>query len=184
MKNSIIICFFWLPFFMFSQQMNDTIKVNEINKIAAVKWLKHLNENGIEIKGDSVFVSKEYEKALNDKDYRYFVYPINYSWKKVNALIKKMELKIAFWHLINLYSKNEASKKMVLKSLLMFDKVLAIDEALTATFTTYIYLDPEVSIITDGGSEIVRPDIVEEKLRNLNEILSYIEQYKETKKNK
>ena len=179
MKNSIIICFVFLPFFMFSQQNKDSIKENEINKIAAVKWLKHLNENGIKIKGDSVFVSEEYEKVLNDEQYRYFIYPKIYSWKKVNALIKKMQLKIAFWHLINLYPENDASKEMVLKSLLMFDRVLAIDEALPAAFNTYIYLDPEVSVIKDGDSEITRPDILEEKLRNMNEIISYIHTYKE-----
>jgi hypothetical protein len=183
MKNSIIICFFIFPFLMFSQQSKDTVKENEKNKVAAVKWLKHLNENGIEVKGDSVFVSNEYEKVLNNEQYRFFIYPVNYSWKKVNALIKKMQLKIAFWHLINLYSGNDASKELVLKSLLMFDKVLSVGEALPAAFNTYIYLDPEVSILKDGDSQITRPDILEEKLRNLNEILSYIEQYKETKKN-
>lgn len=182
MKNSIIICLFCLPFFMFSQQVKGIIKENEKNKIAAEKWLKHLNESGIEVKGDSVFVSKEYERALNDDQYRYFVYPIKYTWKKANALIKKMQLKIAFWHLINLYSENDASKEMVLKSLLMFDRVLAINEALPAVFNTYIYLDPEVSVIKNGDSEITRPDILEEKLRNLNEILSYIETHKEQQK--
>jgi hypothetical protein len=47
-----------------------------------------------------------------------------------------MQLKIAFWHLINLYSGNDASKEMVLKSLLMFDKVLSVGEALPAAFNT------------------------------------------------
>lgn len=182
MKDSIIICFFLLPFFMLSQQSKDTIKGNELNKIAAIKWLKHLNENGIEIKGDSVFVSSEYEKVLNDAQYRYFIYPEIYSWKKAHALINKMYIKIAFWHLINLYPENDASKDMVLKSLLMFDRVLAIDEALAAAFNTYIYLDPAVSVIKDGDYEIMRPDILEEKLRNLNEIISQIHIYKEQQK--
>ena len=57
-----------------------------------------------------------------------------------------------------------------------------MDTMLVAAFNTYIYLDPEVSVIKNGDSEITRPDILEEKLRNLNEIINYMKIYKEQQK--
>jgi hypothetical protein len=40
-------------------------------------------------------------------------------------------------------------------------------------------LDPEMNIIKEGKSEITRPDILEEKLRNVQEIVAYVNRYRE-----
>jgi hypothetical protein len=49
----------------------------------------------------------------------------------------------------------------------------------TGHFYTYCFLDPEMNIIKEGKSEITRPDILEEKLRNVQEIVAYVNRYRE-----
>lgn len=40
-------------------------------------------------------------------------------------------------------------------------------------------MDTEVSIIKNGKPEVVRPDILDEKLRNVTEIVNYIRNYRQ-----
>ena len=60
-------------------------------------------------------------------------------------------------------------------------KKIKIDQALTNTFSTYCYTDPEISEIVNGETEIRRPDILEEKMRDLKELLHYIRAMKQSK---
>ena len=183
MKSTLLLIFICVPFLLFSQQKKDSlVGTVDKEKTELQNWLKFLSEKGIEKKGDSIVVSEEYLRVLNDNQYRLIVYPKKYSWEIVAALIKLKQLKITFWQLINLYSSNEENKEAVLKTIVMYDRVFPMDTMLVAAFNTYIYLDPEVSVIKNGDSEITRPDILEEKLRNLNEIINYMKIYKEQQK--
>ncbi len=183
MKSTLLLIFICVPFLLFSQQKKDSlVGTVDKEKTELQNWLKFLSEKGIEKKGDSIVVSEEYLRVLNDNQYRLIVYPKKYSWEIVAALIKLKQLKITFWQLINLYSSNEENKETVLKTIVMYDRVFPMDTMLVAAFNTYIYLDPEVSVIKNGDSEITRPDILEEKLRNLNEIINYMKIYKEQQK--
>lgn len=42
-------------------------------------------------------------------------------------------------------------------------------------------MDPETSVITNGQPESIRPDVLGEKLNNVNEKVSYILKYREKK---
>jgi len=183
MKKILLIGFICIPLVLFSQKKIDSLsEANDKEKIELQNWMEKLQEKGIEQKGDSIVVSEEYLKVLNNENYRKIVYPKKYSWEIVTALIRLKQLKIVFWHLINLYHLKKENKEKVLQSMIMYDRAFPMDVMLTASFNTYIYLDPEVSVIKNGDSEITRPDILEEKLRGLNEIINYIQTFKEQQK--
>ena len=147
-------------------------------ELAAMIWLNNLYDRGIINKDDSIHTSAEFQKALLDTIYREQIYPETYNWNDVLDFMKTKELKKAFWHLINLYYKNEKNKENVLKIMLSYIKVLEMDKVLVGTFYTYCFQDPEIGIIVNGKPEIQRPDILEAKLRIVREIVGYITLYK------
>lgn len=138
------------------------------------KWLTDLNEPGVEKNNDSFFVRQEVLLLLKDSDYRKAVYPGIYSWQGVSALLNKMELKKAFWHLINLYQTDSARRNMVVGTFVLYDSLMDMDKILISTFYTYAFTDPQVCRITNGKPDIYRPDLLEKKLRTTREIISYI----------
>lgn len=183
MKYILYLSLFCAPILMCGQIAKEKSKEEEAKKIYAENWKKDLTEKGIEIKGDSVYLSNEYKRALNDDNYRKVVlYPDSYSWDIVASLIKLNKLKPAFWSLINLYSKSPEDKEKVITFVITYDQVLPMDEILVATFYTYSFMDPASSAIKNGELETVRPDILEQKLRNVNDMVSYIIQYREQQK--
>ena len=138
------------------------------------KWLTDLNEQGVEKNNDSFFVRQEVLLLLKDSDYRKAVYPGIYRWQGVSALLNKMELKKAFWHLINLYQTDSARRNMVVGTFVLYDSLMDMDKILISTFYTYAFTDPQVCRITNGKPDIYRPDLLEKKLRTTREIISYI----------
>lgn len=138
------------------------------------KWLTDLNEPGVEKNNDSFFVRQEVLLLLKDSDYRKAVYPGIYSWQGVSALLNKMELKKAFWHLINLYQTDSARRNMVVGTFVLYDSLMDMDKILISTFYTYAFTDLQVCRITNGKPDIYRPDLLEKKLRTTREIISYI----------
>ncbi len=166
---------------MIGQNSNLAEKNKEAKNIYAQQWLKELTEKGLEIKGDSIYISNEYNRALNDINYRKHLYPETYSWEGVASFIKQNKLKPAFWYLINLYSNSDEDKKMVMTFVMTYDKLFLMDEILVATFYTYSFMDPESSILNNGELETNRPDILEQKLRNVNEMVAFIVKNREQK---
>jgi len=170
---TLLICFF--PFVVISQTTaKSRIDQNELAK----KWLVDLSEKGIEVTDDSIKLSKEFQKVLLDENYRATIYPETYTWEKVLMFIQTQELKKAFWFFINLYPESEKNKELVIKSVLTYDKLFKMDELLVNTFYTYCFIDPEVCIIKDGVPEVAHPDILEGKLRNVKEIIGFINYYR------
>ncbi|NOR74449.1 MAG: hypothetical protein GQ525_04760 [Draconibacterium sp.] len=170
----ILICCF--PLVLFGQTQDNTKKQNN-DTIPA--WLTELAEKGYEINEDSLIVSDEFLKVLNDSNYSALLYPKTYTWTQATRFIDTQELKKAFWFFVNLYPENETNKKIVVRSILAYEKVFKMDEVIVNTFYTYSFMDPEVSEIIDGKPEITRPDIMESKLRDVKEIVEYIHIYRE-----
>ena len=70
---------------------------------------------------------------------------------------------------------------MVVKSVISYDSAFNMEEMLINTFYTYCFMDPKISVIKDGSPEIVHPDILEEKLNDVKEIVAYVMKYREQK---
>jgi len=143
------------------------------------EWLIDLNQNGLEIRGDSLIVSQEVLKLMDDEAYRKTLYPEVYTWESAVQFIQREELKQAFWYFINLYPLGPKNKELVLKSVLTYDRLFKMDKLLTSTFYTYSFLDPEIGEFVDGKPEITRPDILDKKLNTVNEINQYIRYYRQ-----
>lgn len=144
-----------------------------------IAWLSDLYEHGVRIENDTIIFNEEAQRILTDEQYHQFIYPDTYSWDHALSSIQKLELKQAFWFLINLYLINDENKNLVIKSLLSYDRFLIMDKALVGTFYTYILMDPEIGTIENGQSKIIAPHIMENKLNALKEILFYLDKYKE-----
>ncbi|MFH6769596.1 hypothetical protein V8G56_12665 [Gaetbulibacter aquiaggeris] len=173
-----LICF--LPFQILGQTNEiDHSQISHEDQATILEWYNNTTEMGVEIIGDSIKYSQEFIKVLNDQGYRESLFPNSYSWDRALHYIKHQQLKQAFWYFINLYADSETNKDLVIKSVLAYDQVLKMDEMLISTFYTYGLMDPEISIIKDGKPEIVRPDILEEKLGHVKEMVAYITKYRE-----
>lgn len=146
------------------------------------KWLSSLTEMGVESKSDSFFVREEVVRLLKDSAYRSTVYPSVYKWPAVTSLLKKMELKKAFWQMINLYQTDTGRRNLVVGSFILYDSLMDMDKVLLGTFYTYAFTDPEVCRVKNGKPDIFRPDILEKKLRTTREIIQYIWTSRENKK--
>jgi len=176
---TLLVCF--IPVIVIGQ---TTVKSSEVQNELVKKWLVDLSEKGIDVTDDSLKLSKEFQKVLLDENYRATIYPETYTWEKAVQFIQSQELKKAFWFFINLYPESEKNKELVVKSVLTYDKLFKMDELLINTFYTYCFIDPEVSIIKDGTPEVIHPDILEGKLRNVKEIIGFINYYRNKEKAK
>lgn len=148
------------------------------------KWLENIYEVGVKINGDSIYVSDEARSVAVDTALRRLIYPPVYDWTGANALFKQMQYKIAFWYLINMYHDDPANRENVLKYVLTLEEVFAMDKVLISVFYTYGLLDPQVATIVNGKPEIHHPEIVEQKLAVVKEMVQYILAYRaqQTKK--
>ena len=180
MRKLLIIIICYLPFVLYGQTQEIT---NKQNTEITPSWLTDLAQKGYEINEDSLIVSSEFQKIIQDSSYRELLYPETYTWTQATRFIDTKQLKQAFWYFINLYPENETNKKIVVRSILAYEKVFKMDEVILNTFYTYSFMDPEVSKIIDGKPEIIRPDIMESKLRNVKEIVEYIHIYRKQQKN-
>jgi hypothetical protein len=145
-------------------------------------WLKDLYELGVVMDKDSIKINDEAKKIILDTNFRKAVYPPSYTWEGAIYLLKIMELKKGFWYLINLYAADTANRKMVIETLVPFDKLMDMEKVMTSTFYTYALLDPKICTISNGKPVITRPDIVEREFAQLKEIISYIEYYRKQQK--
>ncbi|HSF87838.1 MAG TPA: hypothetical protein VLA46_00380 [Saprospiraceae bacterium] len=143
------------------------------------KWLDNLYEVGVKVEGDSIYITEETRRVAADTAYRKLIYPKMYDWTTANALFKQMQYKIAFWYLINIYYADISQRESVLKYVLTLEEVFAMDKVLISVFYTYGLLDPEVADIVNGKPDIHHPEIVEQKLASVKEMVQYIMAYRE-----
>ena len=148
-----------------------------------LQWYLELTEKGIENVADSVKFGKEFIRVLNDESYRSTIYPEEYTWEQAIELINQQQLRQVFWFFLNLYRQSEKNKDLVMRSVLAYDQILKMDVMMINAYYTYGFMDPEVSSIHDGTVDVVRPDLLEEKLNAVKEIVSYIQYYRSQKGN-
>ncbi len=175
-----------LPLFTFGQ-VNDSIHSLEKkhgNENSVLMKLSELGESGVEFSQDSIYAGEEFQKILSDSLYRDLLFPKTYTWEQTKFFIQTLELKKAFWYLINLYPESKTNKELVLKTVLTYDKLYKMDEILINTFYTYSFLDIEVCDLNGEKPEIKRPDIQEAKLNSVKEIIAYIYHFRDQNKEK
>jgi hypothetical protein len=174
-KQSIILLLILLSFGAFQSQSQEVDYDTQIEN-----WLTDLYEKGVTSIEDSVFINAETSRILEDSVYRNFLYPEEYTWLVALELIKTQNLKPAFWYFINLYLEKEENKVLVVRSILAYNKILKMDQALVGSFYTYSLTDPKIGSIVNGKSKITAPQVLERKLQVLKELLYYLEQFKDT----
>ena len=145
------------------------------------QWMNDLNSMGLEKKNDTFYMREEVVKLLKDPEYRKTVYPGIYNWPATISFLNSMELKKAFWQMINLYETDTAHRNIVIGTVVMYDSLIDMDKILLSTFYTYAFTDPEVCRVTNNKPEIFRPDILEKKLRLTREIIAHIWEYRRQK---
>lgn len=180
--TTFALLFFTAPGFLQGQDSVEyNIQSQKNSIIKSLSALHDLSQAGLTEQGDSVIASPELIRLLEDSTYRDSVYPQEYTWEQASRYISELEVKKALWFFINLYPESEENKEKVILASLSLGKKIKIDQALTNTFSTYCYTDPEISEIVNGETEIRRPDILEEKMRDLKELLHYIRAMKQSK---
>lgn len=167
--------------FTFSQDSNN-LKTHADSladlEVKAAKWIKELYEGGLTADSDSVYISAEFKKLINDEIYRKSCYPDEYTVEKTVELLKANQIKKAFWFLINIYPLNEKNKEVVTRTLLLYTKVYEVEKIISASFYTYCYTDPTIGTVKNNKPEILHPEMMEKKLKDTNEIISKILFYK------
>lgn len=153
----------------------------QVDREALVEWLSGLYEQGVSFENDSLIISEESNKVLNDSIYRKLIYPKVYNWDQAMRFVQSQELNKAFWYFINLYSINDQNKELVLKCLATYDDLFIVDKMLISTFYTYCYMDPQIGQIVDGTTDITAPHILEAKLRTVKELIYYLDAYRKSK---
>lgn len=141
-------------------------------------WQRDFFDEGISLQKDSLRISDESKKLLLDSEYRKSTYPSKYNWQQAIQLMNKMELKKAFWHLLNLYRTDTAHQELVLQTFIMYDSLVDMQKQLINTFYTYALTDPEISVFKKGKLNVVRPDILEKKLSDVKYITAFIVDYR------
>ena len=144
-------------------------------------WQNNLFDGGFVMESDSLRLNDEAKRLLLDSQYRQSVYPVTYTWPQAIRTLKEMELKKAFWQIINLYKTDTAHKELALQTFVVYDSLIDMEKILVNTFYTYALTDPEVCVFTNGKPQIVHPDLLEAKFNKVREIIDYIFYYRSTK---
>lgn len=172
---------FSLPQQLFGQAVDKPVSTAQTaGDSVMLNWLKSLYDEGVSISADSITINPETSRLLTDEAYRKLMYPKEYQWEAARYFIQRHDLKKAFWYFLNLYLVNQQNKEVVIKSLLIYDRIFKMDKILVNVFYTYIFTDPEIGTIAESQSKITAPHIMEKKLDALNEILGYLSRYRTT----
>lgn len=176
---------FFINFIPFISNSEDTLTIDltdslnlinylydiEKNEKLNEEWFKNLTEKGVSSGEKEIFFSEEAIKLLNDSSYRTEIYKDNYSLYDVGISLSHMDIKLAFWQMINIYPQN---KDTLIQFIYAYDKILPVDEIVLASFYTYAFFDPNITKLNTGKPEVYRPDIFEEYFRRTKEIIYYL----------
>ncbi len=147
----------------------------------AKDWLDNLYEMGVEDRVDSFFISTEALHAATDTAFRRVVYPSAYTLPGAQRLLQANYLKIATWHLINLYIVDPGSRKAVEHYITGYDVAIRMDRVLIAAFYTYALFDPEIGTLKDGRPAIYHPEILEAKLSVVSQLTDKVLEARKTR---
>ena len=176
MKLSFLILFTVLWIAGNSQQPQTVMKIDTSVESREYwnNWAKDLLEMSVEQKSDSLFVKGEVYLTFKDSALRKSLYPDKYEWPEVVTLMQGMELKKAFWHLLNIYMDDSSSRSKVMGIFVLYDSIMEMDKVLLNVYYTYAFADPRISRIKNNKPEIYRPDLLETHLNITKEIINYI----------
>jgi hypothetical protein len=149
--------------------------------LASLDWIKELYEPGIRLESDSIYITEEFKKLLQDPSFRMKVFPENYSWEGCLKLLNAAEYKIAFWHLLNISNTSEENQKKVLTVLVTYDELFEMDKVMSSVLFTYGLVDPRISTLKNGIPEVKRPDLFENLRNEVKSINGYILGYRNLK---
>lgn len=182
-KIFAVTLFSTMCFLSFGQDMpkdsvidSTSIQQEQLNSI-----IQDLYQMGIKHEGNSIIINEEVKRLLIDSVYRAYVYPVVYTWPMVALMLEERQLKIAFWHMINLYYADTIGRNTVVSFLVKFDQQFDMEKILLSTFYTYAFTDPQVSRINNSKWETFRPDIMEEKLAITKELSDYVLYFRKKK---
>jgi hypothetical protein len=147
-------------------------------------FFNNLSSMGVETRNDSLIVKQEVVKLFTDSLYRKSVYPAQYTWQEAILLLREMDLKKAFWYMLNLYETDTAHRSFVLGTFVAYDSLMSMDKILLSTYYTYAFADPRVSRIKDNKPDIFRPDLLEHGLMRLKDIIAQVWYYRERRTGK
>ena len=176
---------FFINFIPFISNSEDTLTIDSTDSLNLInyfsdiekneklneEWFKNLTEKGVSSGEKEIFFSEEAIKLLNDSSYRTEIYKDNYSLYDVGISLSNMDIKLAFWQMINIYPQN---KDTLIKYIYAYDKILPVDEIVLSSFYTYAFFDPKITNLSSGKPEVYRPDIFEEYFRRTKEIVYYL----------
>jgi hypothetical protein len=145
-------------------------------------WFNELQAMGVETRNDSMIVREEVVKLFTDTLYRKSVYPATYTWTEAVNLLREMELKKAFWYMLNLYETDSLNRPYVIGTFVAYDSLMSMDKILLSTFYTYAFADPRVSRVKNNKPDIFRPDILEHGLSRVKNIIAQVWYYRERRK--
>lgn len=145
-------------------------------------WHKDLYEASASLRNDTMRITPEVRRTATDEAYRRVLYPAKYTWPTTIGFIDQMELKKAFWYLINLYAADTVNRKLVLQSVFVYDQIMDMEKILTSTFYSYAPFEPTVCQFKQGRPVITRPDLLEKKMQSVKELVVYVRTYREQKK--
>ena len=178
---SLVAVTLWLTVLGQSQLLPMRIDTSRESVTYWTKWADNLYDNGVENRKDSFFVKEEVMRLLRDSSYRRETYPLQYQWSDAISLLQKMDLKRAFWYMINLYQADTQHRDLVVGTFALYDSLMDMDKVLASTYYTYTFPDPRVCRIVNGKTDIYRPDILEKGLNATREITGYIWDYRRRK---
>ena len=179
------IFFFILCILPFLSRSQDNLIIDETDSLGLIDfvlefeksekrnkdWVESLTEKGVSSDDKEIFFSEEGIKLLNDSLYRAKIYKDKYSLYDVGVSLSNMDIKLAFWQMINIYPQK---RDTLIQYIYAYDKILPVDEIVLASFYTYAFFDPRITKINTGRPEVYRPDIFEEYFRRTKEIVYYL----------
>ena len=176
------ITFYLFPLFCNSEDtltIDFTDSLNLINYFSDIEkneklneeWFKNLTEKGVSSGEKEIFFSEEGIKLLNDSMYRDKIYKDEYTLYDVGISLSNMDVKLAFWQIINIYPEK---KDTLIQFVFAYDKILPVDEIILASFYTYAFFDPKITNLENGKPKVYRPDLFEDYFRRTKEIIYYL----------
>ena len=186
MAKILFYLLFFLPLLSYSQKNTsiDTLDlfqfIQDLDKLELEnkKWYDALVSKGVTSNDQEIIFDDEALKLLKDETYRNEIYKDDYSLYDVGFSLNQLDLKKAFWQMINIYPNK---KDTIINYIYAYDKILPVEEILLASFYTYAFFDPNITKLDNGKPDVYRPDIFEEYFRRTKEIIFVIDNLRNSK---
>lgn len=145
-------------------------------------WYKDLEGASVTLNRDTLRVGDEVRRIASDLNYRNLIYPAQYTWPQTITFIENMELKKAFWYLINIFATQKNHQTLVMQTVVAYDQIMDMEKILTSTFYSYAPFEPAVCQFKGGKPVISRPDLLEKKMMVVKEMVRLVGAYREKNK--